>query len=109
MPLRARVASPFSSRVSQISASAATEGGPVSVGVCASRRTEEPAVKKRWRCFTGRAPDFEQPRPGLERGKSHSYQEALAVAEIRREELDTVIIDRSDKGSGYLLSTLGRS
>ncbi len=40
--------------------------------------------------------------------RTENYQEALAEAEEIREQLDTVIIDRSDKGSGYLLSTLGR-
>jgi predicted DNA-binding transcriptional regulator AlpA len=38
--------------------------------------------------------------------RTESYQEAAAVAEKLREQLDTVIIDRSDRGSGYLLSTL---
>jgi hypothetical protein len=40
--------------------------------------------------------------------RTESYQDAAALAETIREQLDTVIIDRSDKGSGYLLSTLRR-
>jgi predicted DNA-binding transcriptional regulator AlpA len=38
--------------------------------------------------------------------RTESYQEALTLAESLREQLDSVIVDRSDKGSGYLLSTL---
>lgn len=40
--------------------------------------------------------------------RTENYQEAASLAEEIREQLDTVIIDRSDKGSGYLLSTLRR-
>lgn len=40
--------------------------------------------------------------------RTENYQDASALAEEIREQLDTVIIDRSDKGSGYLLSTLRR-
>jgi hypothetical protein len=40
----------------------------------------------------------------LERTESH--KDALAEAEEIRRQLDTAILDRSDKGSGYLLSTL---
>lgn len=39
--------------------------------------------------------------------RTENYQDAATLAEEIREQLDTVIIDRSDKGSGYLLSTLG--
>jgi predicted DNA-binding transcriptional regulator AlpA len=38
---------------------------------------------------------------------TENYRIALAQAEAISEELDTAITDRSDKGSGYLLSTLG--
>jgi prophage regulatory protein len=38
--------------------------------------------------------------------RTESHQEALALAESLREQLNSVIIDRSDRGSGYLLSTL---
>jgi predicted DNA-binding transcriptional regulator AlpA len=40
--------------------------------------------------------------------RTENYHEAASLAEEIREQLDTVIIDRSDKGSGYLLSTLRR-
>jgi hypothetical protein len=40
--------------------------------------------------------------------RTENYQDALALAENLREQLDSVVIDRSDKGSGYLLSTLNR-
>jgi len=40
--------------------------------------------------------------------RTESYQEALTLAESLRKQLDSVIVDRSDKGSGYLLSTLNR-
>lgn len=40
--------------------------------------------------------------------RTENYQEALALAESLREQLDSVIIDRSDRGSGYLRSTLSR-
>lgn len=38
--------------------------------------------------------------------RTEKHQVAAALAEKLRAQLDTVIIDRSDRGSGYLLSTL---
>lgn len=40
--------------------------------------------------------------------RTKNYKDAASLAEEIREQLDTVIVDRSDKGSGYLLSTLRR-
>jgi hypothetical protein len=45
---------------------------------------------------------------GLRSEKTEDYKLALSWAQALCVEHDTCLIDRSDKGSGYLLSTLGR-